>query len=119
MELVQLIRLADVFLIGPMTAWAGLKLGRKHPVAAPLLIVFGVATVVYNGANFVRARSEGLVPGGLYNSKRAYSFDVEQLRIGTQVELEHTYDPAIAQEIAMDHLVEDPRYYDKLRAAGL
>jgi hypothetical protein len=33
--------------------------------------------------------------------------------------MEHTNDPDIAKEIAMDHLTEDPRYYTKLVNAGL
>lgn len=38
----------------------------------------------------------------------------KQLKKGTGVELEHTSDKAIAKEIALDHLAEDPAYYDKL-----
>lgn len=37
-----------------------------------------------------------------------------QLRKGIKVEMEHTDDPKIAKEIAMDHISEDPTYYDKL-----
>lgn len=36
-----------------------------------------------------------------------------------QVEREHTADPNVARRIAMDHLVEDPAYYTKLKSAGL
>lgn len=46
-------------------------------------------------------------------------FDAEQLRRGIEVEMEHTTDPAIAELIAKHHLLEDPRYYDKLRAVHL
>lgn len=45
--------------------------------------------------------------------------DPTQLSIGIQVEMEHTNDPKIAQEIALDHLTEDPEYYTKLIKAGL
>lgn len=38
-----------------------------------------------------------------------------QLQIGTEVEMEHTDDRRKAREIAMDHLVEDPKYYSKLK----
>ena len=38
-------------------------------------------------------------------------FDPEQLRIGTEIEKEHTDDPAEARRIAQDHLRENPRYY--------
>ena len=37
-----------------------------------------------------------------------------QLEKGIKVESEHTTDKAVAKEIAMDHLFEDPKYYDKL-----
>jgi hypothetical protein len=38
----------------------------------------------------------------------------KQLDKGTEAEMEHTSDPAYAHEIAMDHVIEDPKYYDKL-----
>ncbi len=37
-----------------------------------------------------------------------------QLEKGIEVEYEHTYNTEIAKEIAMDHLVEYPYYYDEL-----
>lgn len=45
----------------------------------------------------------------------AADYDPEQLAEGQRVEMEHTDDPAEAERIAMDHLVEDPCYYSKLR----
>ena len=54
------------------------------------------------------------LPNGKAKGKRAIDFDLEQLKRGAAVEREHTSDPKIAQRIAMDHLVEDPRYYEKL-----
>lgn len=45
--------------------------------------------------------------------------DPEQLQIGIEVEQEHTNDKKIAEEIARDHLAEDPHYYTKLKQAGL
>jgi len=41
-------------------------------------------------------------------------FDPIALYRGVIVELEHTVDPCVALEIAMDHLDEDPKYYGKL-----
>jgi hypothetical protein len=38
----------------------------------------------------------------------------EQLQKGVRVEMEHTSEMMVALEIAMDHLFEDPFYYDKL-----
>ncbi len=57
---------------------------------------------------------EDKIPGGLADKKNPSDFDKEALKEGVRVELEHTSDPAIALEIAMDHLTEDPAYYKKL-----
>lgn len=48
-----------------------------------------------------------------------HSLLTKQLEIGTSVEAEHTGDERVAREIAMDHLEEDPYYYEKLGKAGL
>lgn len=45
--------------------------------------------------------------------------DKKQLRVGIEVEYEHTNDYNVSREIAMDHLTEDPQYYTKLLQAGL
>jgi len=66
-----------------------------------------------------RAVTADVVPGGLAAGRSASEFDPAALAAGTQVELEHTSSRRVARKIAMDHLVEDPRYYDKLKAAGL
>lgn len=62
-----------------------------------------------------RAKSaQERIPGGLAKGKHPSDFDPEQLAKGMKVELEHTPDRDVAREIAMDHLMEDPAYYDKL-----
>ena len=43
----------------------------------------------------------------------------DQISKGIVVEREHTDDPDVARKIAMDHLVEDPLYYDKLATLGI
>lgn len=43
------------------------------------------------------------------------SYDAKQLSIGNKIEKEHTDDPVITNEIAKDHLEEDPKYYDHLK----
>lgn len=52
--------------------------------------------------------------GGLADKKKPSNFDPAALAKGIKVEREHTSNPQIAEEIAMDHLTEDPKYYDKL-----
>ena len=52
---------------------------------------------------------------GLSTGHSSDEFDAADLAEGTEVELEHTSSRRVAQRIAMDHLVEDPDYYRKLR----
>jgi hypothetical protein len=52
---------------------------------------------------------------GYYDPKQfAAEYIKPQLMKGIKVEMEHTTDVRIATEIAMDHLWEDLKYYDKL-----
>jgi hypothetical protein len=44
---------------------------------------------------------------------------LSQIKKGIEVEMEHTDDPKVALKIALDHIKEDPKYYDKLTKAGL
>ena len=44
---------------------------------------------------------------------------LDQIKKGIEVEMEHTSDKKEALKIALDHLSEDPMYYDKLSKAGL
>jgi len=53
--------------------------------------------------------------GGRADRRQPRDFDKTQLRMGAKHELEHTNDPTLAREIAMDHLAEDPKYYTKLK----
>ena len=55
------------------------------------------------------------IPGGMGDKKVPSDFDEEQIKWGIEIEMEHTDDPAIAREISIDHLTEDPEYYTKLR----
>ena len=43
----------------------------------------------------------------------------KELEAGIAVEMEHTEDQEKAKRIALDHLSEDPEYYEKLAKAGL
>ncbi len=52
--------------------------------------------------------------GGLADGKPASSYSDEQLQKGIKVEMEHTNDPKVAEEIAKDHLEENAKYYDHL-----
>jgi len=49
--------------------------------------------------------------GGLGDDKSPNQFDPDQVARGVKVEMEHTDNPLLAIEIALDHLTEDPNYY--------
>lgn len=56
------------------------------------------------------------IKGGRADKRKPSEFDQKQLKMGVQHELEHTKDKQLAKEIAMDHLVKDPKYYTHLEA---
>ena len=56
--------------------------------------------------SFIGGKSDGRIPEDFYQ---------EQLKIGIEVEKEHTPDEELAKKIAMDHLTEMPDYYTKLK----
>lgn len=51
------------------------------------------------------------LPGGLGDNANPNQFDRQQVQKGVRTEMEHTADPGIATEIALDHLAENPQYY--------
>ena len=54
------------------------------------------------------------IKGGKADDNSPQEFDKEQIKMGLKIEMEHTDDPMIAIEIAMDHLSEFPDYYTRL-----
>jgi hypothetical protein len=61
-------------------------------------------------------RHQDQLPGGLADKSKPSDFDPKELQMGIRVEREHVgTNLALAREIAMDHLKEDPHYYSKLR----
>ena len=59
-------------------------------------------------------KSAERLTGGLADKKKPVEFDQTQLQQGIAVELAHTGDRAIAEELAMDNLMRDTNYYKKL-----
>lgn len=51
-------------------------------------------------------KSQGLDPN---------SVDPEQLKMGIEIESEHSSDPTTCKKIALDHLAENPQYYTALQ----
>jgi len=54
-----------------------------------------------------------------HGNKPDSMFNKVQLRMGIKVEKEHTNSSKISKQIAKAHLMEDPKYYTKLKKAGL
>lgn len=52
--------------------------------------------------------------GGRADGQPIIKYDLQQLIMGIEVELEHAKDKMTALEIAMDHLEEIPDYYTRL-----
>lgn len=57
--------------------------------------------------------------GGIGDHLDPDDVDADELAHGIEVELEHTNDRDEAEDVALDHLAEDPAYYTKLDEAGL
>lgn len=68
--------------------------------------------------NYLRDKYDGRYIDGIQEGK-INKEKLKQIKKGIEVEMEHTNDPKIALKIAMDHIKEDPKYYDKLVKAGL
>ena len=90
-------------------------------------IFFTIAVISLVAARMTqKPKNEGdVVPGGLAKGlslndiaeKHGVSVDimVAEFKKGIAVEMEHTTDREVAKEITLDHLFEDPKYYDKLQ----
>jgi len=57
------------------------------------------------------AKWKDKLPGGLADSTKPSDYEKTQVERGKEVEFEHTSDPDIAREIAIDHLEEHDDYY--------
>jgi len=64
-------------------------------------------------------KEDNALVGGVGDATAKSDVNPAEFAMGQTVEMEHTTDPNIAAEIALDHLSEDPNYYTKLRKAGL
>ncbi len=63
-----------------------------------------------------KGKRRDILPGGKGDDLDPEDVDPEALKQGEEHEREHTDDPRIAREIALDHLASDSDYYDRLEA---
>lgn len=64
--------------------------------------------------NYLKILNEGSEIGK-HNDISDSKFNSKELKMGIEIEKEHTDDPAIAKKIAKDHLFEFPDYYTRLK----
>lgn len=78
------------------------KLANTLKMEVPTLNneIHAIMTSLFNRGLFVKNPNTPIAP--------------DQLRMGIQVEMEHTDNPLIAERIARDHLTEMPSYYTRL-----
>jgi hypothetical protein len=65
--------------------------------------------------NLDQEKPEQKLEGGVGDETEPSDVDSKQLKEGRVVEKEHTDNEEEAEEIALDHLTEDPEYYSKLQ----
>lgn len=70
-------------------------------------ITYNLLSSFFNNGN---AKKKGL---------KVKDVNIDELKKGIRVEMEHTNEPIIATRIALDHLAEAKDYYTKLLKAGL
>lgn len=64
----------------------------------------------------LRGLAKGKTPEDIAKKHKVDVAQIQkQIRAGIEVELEHTKSRTTARAIAMDHVFEDPKYYDKLK----
>jgi hypothetical protein len=92
--------------------------------------------IVFNGKSVWRYEMDGIIQGLIFDNVKKRdlliikhivknlknkgekisnpSYSKKELKKGTSVEMEHTNDPEVAEQIAKDHLEEFPEYYEEL-----
>jgi len=94
----------------------------KHLQAIPSTIMSGMENLMAPLRSMMNpeplnddVEDDELISGGLADGVPSENFDPDQLAQGIEVEMEHTKDPAMAREIAKDHLAEHGDYYTRLK----
>jgi len=49
----QLVRLIDVFLLGPFMIWFGIIATGVSVTLKVIMVILGIATIIYNGWNYL------------------------------------------------------------------
>lgn len=110
----------------PLDISKGQNLVDKDNQAKPVKVKTDISSEEYLKAAEAKEEAvlnegvtEDKLPGGQGDKLKPEDVDPKELEMGIKYELDHTKDKQIAQEIALDHLSEDPKYYTKLKTAGI
>ncbi len=57
----QIVRLIDVFFLGPFMIYFGYKM-KNNNIPAKFMIIFGILTIIYNGYNFLNIKYPNKYP---------------------------------------------------------
>jgi hypothetical protein len=79
-----------------------------------LFVLLGIGFLAHLGNS---REDTNLLPGGRGDDWKKKDVSKKELARGIAHELEHTDDPRIATEVALDHLAEHRDYYTKLERA--
>jgi hypothetical protein len=61
----QNVRLADVFVLGPLSIWFGVRANEMPTWARVAMIAYGTGTIVYNGKNYLdKEKSRKMLEAG-------------------------------------------------------
>ena len=52
----QYVRLIDIFLLGPFMIYFGINATGVPELANTLMIIAGIATIIYNGRNYLKIK---------------------------------------------------------------
>ncbi len=78
-----------------------------------------MSRIIQTFTDFGNKKWKDNLEGGDADDMSPDDFSDDDLKIGRSVEREHSSNPDISTEIAMDHLSDDPEYYNKLIASGI
>jgi hypothetical protein len=67
-----------------------------------------------NIVSILKAAAKDMLPGGQADNMPDSKFNKKKLQHAQKHEMEHTNNPAIAKEVAKDHMLEDENYYKKI-----
>jgi hypothetical protein len=89
------------------------QIGREFHKAAQASGVNDLRSIVFSEEEKVEGgKADGMTPEDLAEKHGVDLKDIEkEIEVGVRIEMEHTDDKGIAEEIAKDHIFEFPDYY--------